>query len=57
MPLLPYFGHAGITLYHGDCREILPQLQSETFDFVLTDPQRNILCKSPFPLPWPLKVN
>ena len=57
MPLLPYFEHAGITLYHGDSREILPQLQSETFDFVLTDPQRNILRKSPFPLPWPLKVN
>src|SRR5262249_28125029 len=21
----PYFEHAGITLYHGDCREILPR--------------------------------
>jgi site-specific DNA-methyltransferase (adenine-specific) len=38
LPLQPYFDHAGITLYHGDCREILPQLQSETFDMVLTDP-------------------
>ena len=22
----PYYEHAGITIYHGDCREILPQL-------------------------------
>src|SRR5262245_57195242 len=36
--LTPYFERDGITLYHGDCREILPQLQPRTFDFVLTDP-------------------
>jgi hypothetical protein len=23
----PYYEHAGITIYHGDCREVLPQLQ------------------------------
>lgn len=33
----PYYEHAGITIYHGDCREILPQLPSH-FDLVLTDP-------------------
>ncbi len=22
----PYYSHAGVTIYHGDCREILPQL-------------------------------
>lgn len=32
----PYYAHAGITIYHGDCREILPQLES--VDLVLTDP-------------------
>ena len=32
----PYYDHAGITIYHGDCREILPQL--EPVDLVLTDP-------------------
>ena len=32
----PYYDHAGITIYHGDCREILPQLES--VDLVLTDP-------------------
>lgn len=33
----PYFSRDGITIYLGDCREILPQL-SETVDLVLTDP-------------------
>lgn len=32
----PYYEHAGITIYHGDCREVLPQLES--VDVVLTDP-------------------
>lgn len=32
----PYYDHAGITIYHGDCREILPQLPK--VDLVLTDP-------------------
>ena len=31
----PYYEHAGITIYHGDCREIVPQLE---FDVVVTDP-------------------
>jgi site-specific DNA-methyltransferase (adenine-specific) len=34
----PYYEHAGITLYHGDCREILPTLADNSFDLVLTDP-------------------
>jgi len=32
----PYYDHAGITIYHGDCRDILPHL--EPVDLVLTDP-------------------
>lgn len=32
----PYYDHAGITIYHGDCREILPLLGR--FDLLLTDP-------------------
>ena len=32
----PYYDHAGITIYLGDCREILPTL--EPVDLVLTDP-------------------
>lgn len=31
----PYYEHAGITIYHGDCREILIQLAP---DSVITDP-------------------
>lgn len=36
----PYYEHGGITIYHGDCREILPQL--EPVDLVLTDPPYGI---------------
>ena len=32
----PYYDHKGITIYHGDCLEILPQLGP--VDLVLTDP-------------------
>src|SRR6267142_7178911 len=32
----PYYSHAGITIYHGDCREVLPTLDAA--DTVLTDP-------------------
>lgn len=31
----PYYEHAGITIYHGDCREILPHIQA---DVMVTDP-------------------
>jgi len=31
----PYYEHAGIVIYHGDCREILPGLKA---DVVVTDP-------------------
>lgn len=36
MSLKPYYDHAGITIYHGDCLEILPEL--EPVDAVVTDP-------------------
>lgn len=32
----PYYDHAGITIFHGDCREVLPTLPK--VDLVLTDP-------------------
>ena len=34
--IVPYFSKHDATIYHGDCREILPNL--ELVDFVLTDP-------------------
>lgn len=36
----PYYERGGITIYHGDCREILPQLGP--VDLVLTDPPYGI---------------
>ena len=36
----PYYEHAGITLYHGDCREVLPTLSS--VDLAFTSPPYNL---------------
>lgn len=36
----PYYDEGGITIYHGDCRDILPSLN--TVDLVLTDPPYGI---------------
>lgn len=36
----PYYEHAGITIYHGDCREVLPTLGK--FDAVIADPPYGI---------------
>ena len=36
----PYYEENGITIYHGDCRQILPEL--EPVDLVLTDPPYGI---------------
>lgn len=36
----PYYSEAGIEIYHGDCREILPSLPK--VDLVLTDPPYGI---------------
>lgn len=37
----PYYEHGGITIYHGDCREVLPCLGF--VDLVLTDPPYGIV--------------
>jgi site-specific DNA-methyltransferase (adenine-specific) len=34
----PYYEHGGITIYHGDCRDVLPALSEASVDFVLSDP-------------------
>ena len=34
----PYYEKDGITIYHGDCRGILPALPDSSIDLVLTDP-------------------
>jgi DNA modification methylase len=36
----PYYDHGGITIYHGDCREILPELSG--ISQIVTDPPYGI---------------
>lgn len=38
----PYYDHNGITIYHGDCLEIMPQL--EPVDLIVTDPPWGVNC-------------
>jgi len=38
----PYYDEGGNVIYHGDCREILPELPPESGDLVLTDPPYGI---------------
>ncbi len=39
--MTPYYSEAGITIYHGDCREILPEVWFGV-DLLLTDPPYGI---------------
>lgn len=36
--MTPYYDHAGITLYCGDCRDVLPTLPTRAAGLLLTDP-------------------
>lgn len=36
--IAPYYERDGIAIYHGDCREVLPQLVPSGVDLVVTDP-------------------
>jgi len=38
----PYYQDDYVTLYHGDCREVLPTLADESVGLVLTDPPYNV---------------
>jgi DNA modification methylase len=38
----PYYEHGGITIYHGDCRDVLPDVWFGV-DLVLTDPPYGVL--------------
>jgi site-specific DNA-methyltransferase (adenine-specific) len=39
----PYYERGGVTIYHGDCRDVLPHLDA---DFVLTDPPYGIAVRT-----------
>lgn len=36
--MTPYYEHAGITIYHGDCLAALGQMEPQSVDVVFTDP-------------------
>lgn len=36
--MTPYYDQAGITIYHGDCREVMPTLAAGIADAVVSDP-------------------
>ena len=38
----PYYEEDGITIYHGDCREVLPDLERGAAECLLTDPPYGI---------------
>jgi len=40
--MTPYYDENGITIYHGDCRDVLPTLETRSVDLVLTDPPYGI---------------
>jgi len=42
----PYYEQSGVTIYHGDCREVIEEwegLRTQSFDLLLTDPPYGIL--------------
>lgn len=39
--MTPYYERDGVTLYQGDCREVLPRLGGASIGMVLTDPPYN----------------
>lgn len=46
----PYYQDESVTIYHGDCREVLPDLP--TVDLVLTDPPYGIAYSSNWQSSW-----
>ena len=38
----PYYEHAGITIYHANCLEVLPSICAAGFDASITDPQYGV---------------
>jgi DNA modification methylase len=36
--MIPYYDEAGVTVYHGDCQDVLPTLPRGSVDLIVTDP-------------------
>jgi site-specific DNA-methyltransferase (adenine-specific) len=43
--MTPYYDDGVCTIYHGDCREVLPQLAPASVDLVMTDPPFSVPVK------------
>jgi len=53
----PYYDEGGVTIYHGDCRDVLPTLGAGIADAVITDPPFSVPVKyydatGDFPRSW-----
>ena len=53
----PYYQDDAVTLYHGDCREVMPDLAPNSVDLVITDPPFSVPVKyqdvsGNFPRSW-----
>ena len=44
--MTPFFVAGGVTIYHGDCREILPQIPRGSCDALITDPPYGVRWQS-----------
>jgi DNA modification methylase len=49
--MTPYYEKDGITIYHGDCREVLPAL-AQRFDLMVADPPYGIRHRSSHGASW-----
>lgn len=43
--MTPYYQDSLVTLYHGDCRDLLPELERGSVDLLLTDPPFSVPVK------------
>ena len=40
--MTPYYADESVTLYHGDCRDVMAALPDASVDLILTDPPYNV---------------
>lgn len=49
----PYYEARNITLYHGDCLDVMPHLEAQSFDAIITDvPYGTTACAWDSPIPF-----
>jgi site-specific DNA-methyltransferase (adenine-specific) len=48
----PYYEHAGITIYHGDCRDLIPNGLWFGVDAIVTDPPYGVALDTSARWPW-----